>query len=237
MTESRYLLMRLPISKVTWFYNSYILLEYQQLMNSWQDNLEEHTKVFLAITKQQIDYYLIHKEYIHIKKRSLMTFLENEKINLDKHFHQRSLNMLQGIQQLENSNVKSKVRTAIEESLKTVLAQVQNNQQNLHNSTFASALKGLKSGKMAYEGDELLPMLLNEIKLRTEKLKNLTSKEEGIEFGLTNDQKKILINRDHTQKMEYLMKAPELSSASVKNSQLYLGVTERMKARINNNFK
>jgi hypothetical protein len=40
-------------------------------MNNWQDTLEEQSRKFLAITKEQIDYFLIHKEFAYIKKRSL----------------------------------------------------------------------------------------------------------------------------------------------------------------------
>ncbi len=41
--------------------------------NSWQDAIEEKSKKFLAISKEQIDYYLLHKEFSYIKKRSLST--------------------------------------------------------------------------------------------------------------------------------------------------------------------
>ena len=41
--------------------------------NSWQDSVEEKSKKFLAVSKEQIDYYLIHKEFAYIKKRSLST--------------------------------------------------------------------------------------------------------------------------------------------------------------------
>jgi hypothetical protein len=40
---------------------------------NWQDRLEENSRPFLAISKDQIDFYLIHKEFTYIKKRSLST--------------------------------------------------------------------------------------------------------------------------------------------------------------------
>jgi len=45
--------------------------------NSWQDAIEEKSKKFLALSKEQIDYYLIHKEFSYIKKRSLSTVILN----------------------------------------------------------------------------------------------------------------------------------------------------------------
>ena len=49
--------------------------------NSWQDSVEERSKKFLAVSKEQIDYYLIHKEFAYIKKRSLSTVNKNKSTN------------------------------------------------------------------------------------------------------------------------------------------------------------
>src|SRR5690606_30389327 len=79
--ESRYLLQKLPMPRMTWFYDAFHKHESLQMMANWQDTIEEKANKFLAISKEQIDYYLIHKEYSYIKKRALSTYLENEKKN------------------------------------------------------------------------------------------------------------------------------------------------------------
>jgi hypothetical protein len=73
--EIRYISAKFPAPKLTWFYDAYLDHEYQQMMNNWQDNLEEQSRKLLSISKEQIDYYLIHKEFSYIKKRSLSSVL------------------------------------------------------------------------------------------------------------------------------------------------------------------
>ena len=47
----------------------------------------------------------IHNEYKFVKKRSLMNYLSNSRMNLEKHFHDRTVNMLQNITRFENDNL------------------------------------------------------------------------------------------------------------------------------------
>jgi len=211
----------------------------KQFWLNWQDKIEELSRPFLAISKEQIDFYLIHKEFLYIKKRSLSIYLENEKKNLEKHFYDRTLQMLKSVEQMENSNVKQSIRQAIEEALKVVLIKVESEQErkSLHENSFNSALLGLKTGKMTYENDALLPLLINEVKKRLEPLKKLSAEQEKQMFALSANQKKLLAEYDRRSKIEYLANPPDVSSASVKNSDSYKGIIARMKTRIETNFK
>jgi hypothetical protein len=47
----------------------------------------------------------IHKEYKFIKKRSLMNYLINSRLNLEKHFHNRTITMLNNITRFEEANL------------------------------------------------------------------------------------------------------------------------------------
>ncbi len=84
---------------------------------------------------------------------------------------------------------------------------------------------------MAYEGDALLPMFVNEIKSRIEPLKKLTANEESKIFSLSADQKRNIAENDHRSKIDYLARPPEVSSASVKNTDTYKHIITRMKSR------
>ena len=238
LMEMRYITQKLPAPRLTWFYEAYVQHEMQQFWLSWQDTVEEHSRPFLAVSKEQIDYFLIHREFVYIKKRSLSTFLENEKKNLERHFYDRTVSMLKTIEHMENSNVKNRIREAVEEALKTVLAKVASpeGRQSLHKSSFASALNGLRSGKMTYEGDALLPLFIDEIRRRIDPLKNLSPAEENKLFSLTADQKRQLAESDHRAKIEYLARPPDVSSASVKNTDVYKNIISRMKRRIETSF-
>lgn len=210
-----------------------------QFWLNWQDRIEELSRPFLSISKEQIDYFLIHKEFIYIKKRSLSVFLESEKKNLDKHFYERTVDMLKSIEFMENSNVKHKIKETIEDAIKTVLQRVETaeGRKNLHTASFSSALQGLKSGKMTYEGDALLPLFVNEIRSRLEPIKNLTPEEERKMFALSAQQRSQITENDHRAKVEYLARPPDVTSASVKNTDSYKNIISRMKRRIESNFK
>jgi len=67
-----------------------------------------------------MEYVRINSEYDYIKKRSLINFMTNEKLNLEAHFHQRTINMLKMIQNFETSNMKSHLRQIALGSLETV---------------------------------------------------------------------------------------------------------------------
>jgi hypothetical protein len=238
LLEMRYLTQKIPGPRLTWFYEAYIQHEMKQFWLGWQDTVEENSRPFLAVSKEQIDYYLIHKEFTYIKKRSLSNFLETEKKNLEKHFYDRTVNMLKTVEQFENSNVKNKIKESVEASLKLVLSKVESaeGRQSLHASSFASALQGLRSGKMAYEGDALLPIFINEIKSRIEPLKKLSPSEESKLFSLSAEQRKQLAENDYRQKIEYLARPPEVTSATVKNTDTYKNIVTRMKSRIEASF-
>lgn len=238
LLEMRYLTQKIPGPRLTWFYEAYIQHEMKQFWVGWQDTVEEYSRPFLAISKEQIDYYLIHKEFTFIKKRSLSNFLENEKKNLEKHFYDRTINMLKTVEHYENTNVKNKIRESVEESLKIVLNKVESaeGRKSLHVASFESALHGLKTGKMSYEGDALLPLFISEIKRRIEPLKNLSVTEESKLFSLSPEQRKQIAENDHREKIEYLAKPPEVSSATVKNTETYKHIVTRMKKRIEATF-
>lgn len=73
--------------KFTVFYNVYSRYETQQLAAMWADVCEEEQAIHLRHTKQQIEYLRIQSEYDFIKKRALINYLTNEKLNVESHFH------------------------------------------------------------------------------------------------------------------------------------------------------
>lgn len=83
--------------KFTTFYNVYTRYETQQLCSMWADQAEEEQLRFLRHTKEQLEYVRINAEYDYVKKRALINYLTNEKLNLELHFHNRTLNMLRSI--------------------------------------------------------------------------------------------------------------------------------------------
>lgn len=69
--------------KFTIFYNVYTRYETQQLCAMWADEVEEQQASHLRHTKEQLEYLRINEEYEYVKKRALVNFLTNEKLNLE----------------------------------------------------------------------------------------------------------------------------------------------------------
>ena len=126
-----------------------------------------------------------------------------------------------------------------DEALQTVLKRLDNpnERKRFHSDAFKSALIGLRSGRMTYEGDVVLPMLIEEISKRIDPLTSLTKDEESRLFALSKEQKRALIDSDNRAKIQYLTKVPEVSSAAVKNSDSYKHIIARMKGRVESTFK
>lgn len=90
---------------------------------------------------------------------------------------------------------------------------------------------------MTYNNDPLLPIFVNEVNSKLQPLKKLSKEEESLIFALTADQKKLVAESDHRAKVDYLSNPPNIASASVKNADVFKSITNRMKRRIDANFK
>ena len=56
----------------------------------WADVTEEKQNMHLVHTKEQMEYVRINTEFDFVKKRALINFLTNEKLNLELGFHNRA---------------------------------------------------------------------------------------------------------------------------------------------------
>ena len=232
VNESRYVINRLPLPRLTWFYDAFNQHEMQQTILNWFDSIEENTHQHLAETKEQIDYYLIHKEYSFVKKRVLATYLENERQGLTKHFESRSLNMLNNIHNLENGNIKEEISQVSHKALSNVLEVIENPSKNqaIIETSFESALEGLKSGEMVYNNDKVLPLFLNELNVLSEPLSKLTPEEENKRYCLSDKQRQYVIDSDTASKQEYLKQEPKVPS-SIKNTETYKNILARIQSK------
>eukprot|EP00347_Sterkiella_histriomuscorum_P013416 403364788 len=192
--------------KFTTFYNVYTRYETQQLCAQWSDVCEEEQMLHLTPTREQLEYVRIHNEYDFVKKRALINFLTNEKLNLELHFHNRAVNMLKTIQNYESQNLRTHLREIVTGSFDKVQQAVQDPQQkaSIQRDAFRSALAGISSGVMKFEHDPLLPILQNEMQARIAHFKGLTPEEEGKLLSLSGDQKRVVADLDRKAKEDYL---------------------------------
>jgi hypothetical protein len=125
----------------------------------------------------------IHNEYQYIKKRSLLNYLVNSRMNVEKHFHNRTITMLNNITKFEESNLHEFKGIAIECFQETV-KEIHSN-KNTKRSAFEAALDGIRSGEMNYQNDIVLPNLIDKIKAKTQALKSLSKEEEAKMLSLS----------------------------------------------------
>ena len=73
--------------------------------------------------------------------------------------------MLNQVQNFESANLKSQMGSIVNASVQTAFAAVDDpaHAESIRRSSFESALAGIRSGVMTYEGDPILPMIQSEI--------------------------------------------------------------------------
>ncbi|CAI2371146.1 unnamed protein product [Moneuplotes crassus] len=213
----------LPGPKFTIFYDVFSKYETMQLANQWNDTAEELSVQFYQSTKNQIDYFNIHNEYRFVKKRSMVNFMTNERLNLEKHFHERTVSMLNQIQGFEQQNMKNKLKSVTQEAFDATLRKVESDPDDeIYNQSFEAALDGIRKGRMDFKTDPVLPIMTEELSSRVSVLKNLSPEQESRLLSINEDQKKAVAQSDNAQRDSYLRAVPQISSQGLKNHAKFL---------------
>lgn len=192
--------------KFTVFYNVYTRYETQQLCNQWADVVEEQQMMHLVHTKEQMEYVRINKEYEFVKKRALVNFLTNSRLNLESHMHKRAQTMLDSVERFETVNLKNlleKISTSAIEKVNSAMADPKA-AAAIKEGSFKSALAGIRSGTMTYANDPILPILQEEINARSAELQGLSAEKESEMLSLTANQQRIISDADKQARNEFL---------------------------------
>lgn len=195
-----------PGPKFSIFYNVYSAYEYNQLANQWADKIEMKQTEHLRHTKEQLEYNRIDGEYEFVKKRALINFLTNSKLDAEANFHNRTVALLNSIQRCEQQNLKAQMREIAEGSVDKVVAMVENPEysEGIKRQSFLSALDGIRTGSMTYKDDAILPAIEAEMASRLARFQGLSREEEIKILGLTDEQRKMLADQDRKMKNEFL---------------------------------
>lgn len=177
----------------------------------------------LRHTKEQMEYVRINAEYDFVKKRALINYLTNEKLNLEQHFHGRVNNMLKMIQNYENQNMRNHIREIATGSFETVQKTVRDpaTKAIIQKAAFLSALDGIKNGIMTYSNDPLLPLLQSEMEKRIAHFKGLSHEDESKLLSLSSDQRRFVSDQDRKAKIDYLGAVPNVNNPGVKSHEKY----------------
>lgn len=212
----------LPGPKFSIFYDVFSRYEGAQLASQFNDCAEQYSIKFYQKSREQVEYWRIHNEYKYIKKRSLANFLTNERLNLEKHFHDRTVTMLNQIVSYEQMNLKNKMLSLAQDAFNATIERVESDADgSIKEQSFQAALNGIRKGEMDFTGDPVLPILQEELSKRVQDLKNMTPEEESKLLSLTADQKRSLINMDKVAKESYLSTVPHVSSQGLKSHEKF----------------
>lgn len=170
-----------------------------------------------------MEYVRINAEYDFVKKRALINYLTNEKLNLEQHFHGRVNNMLKMIQNYENQNMRNHIREIATGSFETVQKTVRDpaTKAIIQKAAFLSALDGIKNGIMTYSNDPLLPLLQSEMEKRIAHFKGLSHEDESKLLSLSSDQRRFVSDQDRKAKIDYLGAVPNVNNPGVKSHEKY----------------
>lgn len=205
----------LPGPKFTIFYDVFTKYEVSQLLSQWADTVEELQQTHYQHSREQVEYMRIHEEYQFIKKRALVTFLINERLNLEKHFHDRTVNMLNTITSYEQQNMKNKISSIAQESFASAVSRIEKDHDgSIKRNAFKAALEGMKKGRMGHENDPVLPLIQEEILSRTSGIDN--SSLESL-LSLKPDQRKSIAQMDKAAKDAYLKQVPHITAQGLKS--------------------
>jgi hypothetical protein len=179
-----------------------------------------------------MEYVRINSEYDYVKKRALINYLTNEKLNLEQHFHGRVNNMLRMIQNYEASNLRNHLREIALGSFEKVQSAIKDpaTQGEIQRAAFKSALAGISSGLMKYEHDPLLPLLQKEMQDRIAHFKGLSAEEESKLLSLTTEQRRTIADMDRKAKIEYLGTVPNINNPGIKSHDKYKSYVDMVNA-------
>lgn len=147
----------------------------------------------------------------------MVTFLTNERLNLEKHFHERALNMLTNISNYEQQNMKNKLSQITQEAFDATLRRVEQDDGTIKKQAFDCALEGIRQGRMDFKNDPIMPIMQEELSKRTSELKGLTPEQESAMLSLTDDQRKSIAQMDRSAKDAYLTAIPHVTSQGLKS--------------------
>jgi len=89
---------------LTRFYRKIANMEMSNLQTFYNENAEARVRNMMAAAKSQIEYKMVHNEYMGIRNNTLLNFLINEQVTLKNHIHERALSILKQAEYIEQIN-------------------------------------------------------------------------------------------------------------------------------------
>lgn len=197
------------------WYRLLALHDMKNIGSYWKDQMRINVGQNMHHAREQMDYYLLHRNYNTIKAESINRFLAHEQMNLQKHINVRTHNLLKAAKSAETGNRRALVNKIVAKALDFLDEQMKGDLTAVNDAIFESALIGISKGSMTYENDPLLPMVTSMIKAEVAKITDLSEAEQQQLVALTEMQLNNLRKMDETAKREYLDNCPKLDAMTM----------------------
>eukprot|EP00919_Chromeraceae_sp_WS-2016_P002607 GHVR01006371.1.p1 GENE.GHVR01006371.1~~GHVR01006371.1.p1 ORF type:complete len:191 (+),score=4.30 GHVR01006371.1:146-718(+) len=102
------------------FYRKIASMEMMNLDTYYNENIEVRVRNLMSIAKSQIEYKLIHNDYMSIRNNLILNYLINEQISLKNHISDRTQNILKQAEQIEEFNKNKIISAVMEETFKSI---------------------------------------------------------------------------------------------------------------------
>ena len=124
------------------------------------------------------------------------------------------------------------MRNIAQGSLDKVLGMIDDpsHSAEIKRSSFESALAGIRSGRMTYENDKILPLIESEISERLQRFKGMSKEDESKLLQLSEEQRRIVSENDKKMKNEFLQAPPHITHGAVKMNDKYRSYMDMVKA-------
>jgi hypothetical protein len=183
----------------------------------YHENIELKMREMIMMTKHQLEFWEMHREFLNVKAESINNFMANEYTNLQKHISERATNILTQAKSFEEMN-RNKILSGIVEGANAELDRALAGPQaeEIKRAMFNSALEGLSKGYMEYNNDPVLPLIQRYVKSEMERYTSLSEEEQSKLISLSEAQIQSLRDSDRKAKQDYLEGEPKGLDSSLK---------------------
>jgi len=183
----------------------------------YHENIELKIRELIRLTKSQLQFWEMHREFLNVKAESVNNFMANEYTNLQKHLNDRAVDLLKQAKTYEELNRNKILTNIVEEAGKEIDRQLAGpGRAEIQRKIFDSALEGLAKGKMEYNNDPILPIVYDYVKTNMQKYTNLTPEEQSKLISLSEAQLHALKESDKRARQEYLEEEPKGLDSTLK---------------------
>jgi len=184
----------------------------------YHENVELRIRELIAMTKSQLQFWDLHREFLNVKAESVNNFMAQEYTILQKHISDRAVDLLKQAKTLEDLNRNKILTNIIEDASKEIDRQLSGpNRGDILRKSFDSALEGLANGKMVYNNDPILPLVQDFVKSSLQKYSSLTADEQNKLIALSESQIQALKDSDKRARQEFLEEEPQGLDSALKS--------------------